>query len=315
MDIDQLPPYGFMRKDFEGIPLAECPLHWRGTPAEWGTWLEDLTTLLSDNVWPRYDPGGGWRAGTAKSNAMRLTKAELRLMPQFAPQFLKPPPRMLSGRPHSEFFKWEDDSGWPRSLTQYCPELPATTDVEWMIYARLYKGGYIPHQLKKRFQRPRPQQVSMLLDPTVKFECIGASTAFTPSMVSGHAFQGLMAACSVHALMKSYDPKLATRDEMRVRQWGGDIGDRRVMAGVHYPADSIASWIAALELVKHVFDDPDMPLFLAAMIENSLLYTFLDERFKAGGPLEDAEARDAYAPAWKCLAAGLARARQRKGSP
>jgi hypothetical protein len=35
-------------------------------------------------------------------------------------------------------------------------------------------------------------------------------------------------------------------------QYAVDFGDRRVMAGVHYPSDNLGSWLLALDLIPRV---------------------------------------------------------------
>lgn len=52
-----------------------------------------------------------------------------------------------------------------------------------------------------------------------------------------------------------------------LEQFGVDIGDRRVFAGVHYPSDNLSSWILALRLGREVFADPRVWLFLAEAIQ------------------------------------------------
>jgi hypothetical protein len=59
-------------------------------------------------------------------------------------------------------------------------------------------------------------------------------------------------------------------------QFGVDIGDRRVFAGVHYPSDNMASWIMALRLVKEEVPDQRVFRFLAnAITTRSLVYQML----------------------------------------
>ena len=123
-------------------------------------------------------------------------------------------------------------------------------------------------------------------------------------MISGHALEGVMAGCAVFAGLETS----LTPDAMRaLQQWTVDIGDRRVMAGVHYPTDSFASWIVALDMADRVFPGGSVKSvrrFLAAAIrERSHVYAYMKERID-----NDATARDggcAYTSSWTCLSAAL----------
>ena len=94
--------------------------------------------------------------------------------------------------------------------------------------------------LKSRMQRPRAYQMSAILG-VLDFSHHDAESAATPSMISGHCLQGLVAATGAfvdHMNRLGEVPDAAAH----LQQWGVDHGDRRVFAGVHYPSDNISSW-------------------------------------------------------------------------
>jgi len=157
-----------------------------------------------------------------------------------------------------------------------------------------YLGEYTSLAFKAHFQRPRPLQTAWLIQ--CEFRRDPTKTSETPSLISGHAVQGLIVGCTILESIRA-DEGLATGNRKGLQAWMTGIGDRRVMAGVHYPTDSLASWIVAAELVDCIFGDPLIREFLVEAIKGSLLYKFMEGRVGATA---------AYARPWECLQTVLA---------
>jgi hypothetical protein len=67
-------------------------------------------------------------------------------------------------------------------------------------------------------------------------------------LISGHAAQGLLGITS--AWVQESD-EVKNQSSARAMQLAVDFGDRRVMAGVHYPSDNFASWVTVVRYIKH----------------------------------------------------------------
>ena len=65
-------------------------------------------------------------------------------------------------------------------------------------------------------------------------------------------------------------------------QYAVDFGDRRVFAGVHYPSDNLASWVAVLRLIPWVFSQNGgflVDFIRTAIIEQSAVYRLMQDTF------------------------------------
>ena len=306
---DQIPPYGYMWDAFQRVATERAqPPDWidrKGLPS-WESWLRTSTALIRDSIWPEYVVGKGWR-GAAKANAVRLTRVELDLMARFRKAMLRR--RASAVDPgaftHAELFDVEDLETWEKTLPKYCPELGGlASDMQRAVEDTWYqKVAYVAQDLKAVFQRPRAYQMAMIMArPGAKAFGLGwAKSSLTPSLVSGHALQAAMVGCNVYSRIRGYDPQLATRCQQRLQAWAMTIGDRRVMAGVHYPTDNIASWIVCLRLVERVFPDPGLrPFLVEAIRRHSPLFAFLESRQKGS-----AAVAQALKPAWTELLRSL----------
>jgi hypothetical protein len=134
--------------------------------------------------------------------------------------------------------------------------------------------------IKAQLLRPRPYQAAMLVGRDDLVVEIG-KTAFHSAMMSGHALQGILLACSVYEdWLDQYQPP-STERLAALAQYAVDWGDRRVFAGVHYPTDNISSWGLALSLIPHVFRHQAqiLPFARAAIIEKSRIYKIIREDF------------------------------------
>lgn len=99
--------------------------------------------------------------------------------------------------------------------------------------------GALIMQLKERYQRPRPYQVSWYLNQKLHpFDTISGNT---PSYPSGHATQGYFL-CSVIA--NHYPEK---KDELM--KLASRIAESRVIWGVHFPSDNAFGIHIAKELL------------------------------------------------------------------
>lgn len=284
-------PYGFMNDEWRwDILTRRVPvgLQFKGRPAtadEWAQRLQDIANELAEALWPRFDPVSGSWVGAAVKMMLGLTKADLTLMATLAAHL--PLPATLDGKPldltHLKAFEIEDEPrpSDPRyaSLDAYVPRLPpeAVELLKSAIKQHLVDLGPAPLRLKESLQRPRPHQVAYLLGFS-DFRCQHARSAVSPSMISGHAMQGLMGRCAGF---------LRTRRELErvsgaggaVEQYAIDVGDRRVYAGVHYPSDNLSSWIVSLRLAGPMFGNAgrEAHAFMARAIGRSLVLKAMRE--------------------------------------
>jgi hypothetical protein len=239
------------------LKMRPIPEAWRvpsGASAkeEFTEWREKLIDELAKLLWPTYD--SGWSRPPPRD----LLEADFALLRELHP-YLTHPVNGLGNSPipHRVFFDEEDDNTkifgvqyerYDPALPQYLRAGTTFTDILW--YGCDRKLASLTFQLKRRFQRPRPFQTAFLLGQ--KCEYVWANTGGTPSMVSGHCLQGVLAGSSAFVLF-GRDVDLVSVDILK--QFTVDIGDRRVFAGVHYPSDNLASWYTALKLLPHVLDE------------------------------------------------------------
>jgi len=288
-----------MGEPFEDGALACArPSQWKADPGLWTSWFDGVLELIGENIWP-IRRAGAWDSTPAAAGAIEMTRADLESMGDFRALH-----RLAfvgtTGLYHAHLMTLEDGADWTRSIQAYCPDLadPAR-NLDSVVKDGLisYLGQFTTVAFKARFQRPRAYQAALLLEPGRKFRCDTVTTADTPSLISGHAVQGLIVGCTILEAIRA-DEGLARRNHEGLKAWMTGIGDRRVMAGVHYPTDSLASWIVAAELVDYVFAEPVIREFLREAIRGSLLYKFMESRLAATA---------AHARAWSCLQATLAK--------
>jgi membrane-associated phospholipid phosphatase len=100
---------------------------------------------------------------------------------------------------------------------------------------------------------------------------VKSTSAWSPSAISGHAFQGLMGCLAAYLEFPEVTAYRADLVKLAV-----DIGDRRVLAGIHYPSDNAMSWWVAFQCVKYVAKDDaqlkTMREFLRDAVQGSLLW-------------------------------------------
>lgn len=111
--------------------------------------------------------------------------------------------------------------------------------------------------IKELFMRPRPYTAATVFGMD-EFEWNTADTVthtgVHPSILSGHCIQGILGGCNTFAAWTARgfgdDPAIEA-----LKQYAVDWGDRRVFAGVHYLTDNVGSWMLALRLIPHLYDD------------------------------------------------------------
>lgn len=317
----QTPPYGLMAVDLNGVTLTKPPKFNQPTasetaPVTYEDWFGKTLALLQKSVWPVWDQAKSrWNDGDPNHSAEQVeeiiqarTVEDLRiglgLQGLFA-QVPTPPYPLLGIRPHRQFFLREDEKShelkfptmqyYDRNLR---PEL--ASGIETRFFGGMTtRAGSVALQFKHRMQRPRAFQMAFLLEGEAsKFAYHQANTAHSPAIISGHGLQGLMGGVSaVEALLSSNYPDV---DEYlpAVWQFAVDMGDRRAMAGVHYPSDNLASWVVALRLTPYVtvkeHADQILRQLSAAITTQSAVYAALKAAI-TGNP------NHPLAAAWKLL--------------
>lgn len=254
----ELPPYGTLHRDHQ----IECdqPLLPRLWPQASGMagYRSVLRALLGDireGLWPTWDAARQEWMGGAAAGRHALTEHDLRLMEPLY-DLLASKVSSQDGAPeHRTLFAWEDGrGGLPGFGLEGYYEGLAPSATGWDPY-NIFPWGIASYcgsaaiLVKADLQRPRAYQCATLLGRD-DFRRLYASTADTPSMVSGHCLEGCMGGAYTAMKLKENAPGLDWgKAEPALLQWTVDIGDRRVMAHVHYPSDNIASWWVALGLL------------------------------------------------------------------
>jgi hypothetical protein len=307
------PPYGdfhaelHWRMDTNRVPDAFMVNGRKASAVDYKTYIDTEAAQMGDWLWPTYDaPSHRWR-GHAIEHAKRLTLADLELMDElrgYLPKEVKCLDRGLKTT-YKAMFLMEDESAKP-TLEIYFPTLSG--EVLAAVRAGVDRGlqGVVATthlRFKEHFQRPRPYQVAYLLGK--KFEYEFAKSAVTPSLISGHSLQGLVGRTQAFMDVK---PELEGTPEgvESLQQYCVDIGDRRVMAGVHYPSDNLGSWFAGFRLCDHVFGERGQmakDFMRKAIFDRSIVYHHIQHAAKQKGspygPLCARLKKEAHRPAKK----------------
>jgi hypothetical protein len=261
------PPYGRMIKEWEDDIDGKPPSDWLGN-ADWSTWRDGMSTLLSHVLWPRFDkPTQSW-IGPAVETMRRLTLADFELLKVLRPrldQNTNPPVKPMLQK---DLFILEDvktdpqtgvklsDRGPDLSLRKYLEDVLESSKLDELVGNFLAgvgaKAGNVDLEMKQDMQRPRAYQVAVLLEQDW-FTHQDARTAVTPSMISGHCVETLMGGVANYYRAEQLTVPAAALANMA--QHTVDVGDRRVLAGVHYPSDNISSWLTGLLLCAQVCPD------------------------------------------------------------
>lgn len=285
------PPYGeFARVYRESVdPTSLAPIAWRQglskseRESTWLEWRNETVKLISETLWPQWsETQKNWiNPDNAAMEALTLADfdlfGELGKSGVFDSQPISPV-AAASIPTHRQYFVDEDSAKLGERFYFYDTTLPAA-QLEMILpdlrTALKDKAGSVSIQIKQLLQRPRAYQVAKILGRDHKFEL--AITSMTSSMSSGHCFQGCLIAVGIYDawIQRGYVP---TSDQLiALAQFGVDIGDRRVFAGVHYPSDNLSSWIMNLRLVREVASDNRIQKFLAdAILKRSTVFRLID---------------------------------------
>jgi hypothetical protein len=276
----QFPPYGQLSRFYLDmvVPGSLAPISWRPQlppPERESTylqWRRETVELINQVLWPAWDDASSsWRNGDHEK-MLALTLADFQLYSKIEASRVfyrtpNSPVRAASIPSHHDYFEDEDTAQFGERYYFYDTTLPS--DQLALVIPALKqtlenKAGSVSIQIKKLLQRPRAYQVAKLLGHKHKYEY--AASSMTPSMSSGHCFEGCLIAAGIFEawLSRSYNP---TSDQLQaLAQFGVDVGDRRVFAGIHYPSDNLASWVMDLRLINEVCPDRRIGRFLAAAI-------------------------------------------------
>ncbi len=109
---------------------------------------------------------------------------------------------------------------------------------------------WISLSLKDKFQRARPHQYAYEANHDY-FEYELSQTCHSPSLPSGHCFQAAAFALLAHDTISKH----ATWGKYvsQLPLWAASVGDRRNCAGLHFPSDNWASWIALATVIPLMF--------------------------------------------------------------
>ena len=327
-DAGVLQPWGLLDDSKSAVLTQAVPDEWDigRTPAarraaSFDTWRHHVLSVINDVLWPRFDPRKrAWIGRRADSQFMQdLSEADLQLMhrlrhPEFGTGIFfkrpQPPLRAVDMKTHKDLFDIED-SGPPldphklydRTFTDHAALADAVGHID------NHRQSPINFWFKNELQRPRPMQIA-LRRQQMDFLYNIAKTSITPSMCSGHALQGTM--CLGGSLEILLDRGVEF-DEDRLEthgRWAVDFGDRRVMAGAHYPSDNLCSWLIFLSAAKFLFHRPEVWLTVGYAIRNfSVVYALMQtsaQEEPLGYPYKDAlQTLEGYLPPKELTLTGI----------
>lgn len=305
-------PYGLLNNSYVSEMKVESiyPTDWIGFPGskqsletQWIKWRLETLQIINDLLWPAWDRKTRQWVGTSRQRMLQLTLTDFALLghlqqqkPMALDHQINSP---VAGRStHRELFKLEDAaaSNFGTYFNEYDPDLPPLL---LQRLPRLVLAGFAAKslntdlQIKEVLERPRAYQVALLLGHDNYFY-LPATSADTPSMCSGHCMEGLLAVGAAMERFLLNKEKLASSSWTALEQYAADIGDRRVMAGVHYPSDSLCSWLITMRLANHVYSVPAVKQKLWMAIQRSFIFQTMVYWIKKGKG-------EIYKPAFKAL--------------
>lgn len=313
-DAGVLQPWGLLDDQKSRSLSKTAPTEWnihatpvRDRAAHFGRWRDDVLEEINTVLWPRYDAvGQAWVGAKADRQYMDdLTKADLLLMremrhPEFGPgifhELPDSPLRRFDISPHKPLFDTEDGGAPLEPHKLYDRTISDDKVFKFVQDAFGQIDGSrqdpINFWFKNQLQRPRPMQMALRMGH-MDFVYNIAKTSITPSMCSGHSLQGVM--CLGGSLERLLDMRFEyTPDRLQAHgQWSVDFGDRRVMAGIHFPSDNLCSWLIFLKAARFIFRRPEVWLTIGYAIRNlSFVYKtircLVDTGRQEGKPYADA---------------------------
>lgn len=277
--LPNFPPYGFLPQHFQdfntAIPVTDFLPGDPDRQKKWEAFFEDTLGIFNQYLWPRWETSlGGWVFGknvVTLDQMNDLTEADFRVFERMASvdrqrglqQLPKANRRTLGCLTHEGLFVQEDgrrktidQTDFGDGFQSYSRDLDADICLvarKLMEAAMLNKdlgaGASVGIPFKAKLQRPRAYQIALMAGFDA-FRNERANTAPSPSMINGHAAQGIVGTCGLVERLLNEGREF---DREAAAQFMVDVGDRRVMAGVHYPSDNIASWMLCLRLAKFIF--------------------------------------------------------------
>jgi hypothetical protein len=268
-------PFGYMPDNFNEALSGPPPTAWRTGAEPFDSWIERILVTIQDEAWPVWNPTLRKWEGRSVSTGIELSKADLDSMAVLSRHFREP---SRQDKRDNNWWFWKEDDLFPQvTLKERFKEiLGGGDDLNEKREATFASGGTARFNgslswiLKDRLQRPRPHQMAhwlRLARPAFKL----AWSAWSPSAICGHGYQGLMACLNVY-LAEQWTPS----QEKGLQELAADIGDRRVFAGVHFPSDNVLSWWVAFNAIGCLSADAGekarMTDFTAAAVESSRVY-------------------------------------------
>jgi hypothetical protein len=148
-----------------------------------------------------------------------------------------------------DFFKYEDFDtfNWlvyHKYLSSQAKQYNIKIESYEKIESRVQIFNLLILQLKKAFGRLRPYQSSIIENIPIQTYITYAGQ--TPALPSGHSCQGFLFGAMIYFYAKNYfdilDSDTYNKELDLLISVSKDTGHRRIMAGIHYPSDMIASF-------------------------------------------------------------------------
>jgi hypothetical protein len=287
-------PYGFLN-EVERIKPTDplFPPDFEGDARAWKRWFNETVRLIHEVLWPGFDQHKLTWVGPSAAHMRKLTDVDLRILarirkkkPQELDKKVTTPVGALGRSTHRQLYKAEDGfiENWGTSYAiDYDVTLPpqVSRDFVPMIKAGVdAKVAETDIRFKLVLQRPRPYQMAFILGAR-GYDYEEAITANTPSICCGHCLQGLLGIGSIMEQIIRGQVQFSGHWEA-LEQFAVDIGDRRVMAGVHYPSDALCSWLISLRLANHVYRTNQVKQHLWTAIQRGFVYKLIDSAIRSG---------------------------------
>ncbi|MEL6467729.1 MAG: hypothetical protein AAFQ58_22410 [Pseudomonadota bacterium] len=301
--IDAILPYAQLSKQHEELRSSKPMDDWKLGEAEFRDFFEDHMKLFRDLFWPEYDHTNRRWWGLSRDTALESTKLEIEItLEEFQSSNSMSEKRCdtftsndtLASLDERWHYRVEDgfhdvsepvlsaaSGGSGANIVCYSDSIDAK-EFSANFSAATKKKAVGLFDFKPRLRRPRPYQMATWLGyDEFKYEVASTHNhkGFHPSFISGHCVLGILRGCAIFELWLNKGD-VANADFDALSNYMVDYGDRRVLGGVHYPSDSIGSWILALNLIDRIYEHKNTTKdFASRAIRSGRVYDVIKRRF------------------------------------
>ncbi|WP_171177824.1 hypothetical protein [Ruegeria sp. HKCCD8929] len=308
--MDDVLPYARLSEQHAEMQSDKPMQDWGLGITAYQSFFEEQMELFRLFFWPEFDEGKRLWVGKSQEFALSATKTEIDIMLEefqrtdslsAKPSGIKTTNLVLAGLDQRWHYRVED--GFHDEDNAFVSAASVSSGANIACYSDTIDPVTFSHafsaattrkavglfDFKPRLRRPRPYQMAAWLGyHDFKYEVASTHNhkGFHPSFISGHCVLGILRGCSIFESWLNIGGFSKAEFEALGR-FMVDYGDRRVLGGVHYPSDSVGSWVLSMKLIDKIFDHKEETKeFASNAIRKGQVYNVVKKRFEGKPGLE-----------------------------